>query len=193
VKDPGAHSDSPHSSPESFPAPVYAETVLAVNFEDAKKYFLDALLEIHSAHVLMLTRQSIIPTTDARLCLEAIARLDRPKILAARYDGRCEDLFFHVQDLLVEACGEEVAGKIHTARSRNDIDLTMYRMCLRREILEIAAETADARKVLLDLAAAHLGPVSQKLPRPSPCWPSIWESWCRTCSYGARKSLVFCA
>lgn len=172
MKDPGAHSDSPHSSPESFPAPVYAETVLAVNFEDAKKYFLDALLEIHSAHVLMLTRQSIIPTTDARLCLEAIARLDRPKILAARYDGRCEDLFFHVQDLLVEACGEEVAGKIHTARSRNDIDLTMYRMCLRREILEIAAETADARKVLLDLAAAHLGTVMPAYTHTQPAQPT---------------------
>jgi hypothetical protein len=42
---------------EKFPAPVYSETVLAVNFEDAKKYFLQPLLEIHYAHTLMLSRQ----------------------------------------------------------------------------------------------------------------------------------------
>jgi argininosuccinate lyase len=172
LKEPPHPSESSPQSAERFPAPVYSETVLAVNFEDAKKYFLDALLEIHSAHTLMLARQSIIPTADARLCLEAIARLDRPQILAARYDGRCEDLFFHVQDLLVQACGEEVAGKIHTARSRNDIDLTMYRMCLRREILEIATETGDARSVLLDLAAAHVGTVMPAYTHTQPAQPT---------------------
>ena len=48
---------SPKPSEAPFPAPVYAETVLAVNFEDAKRYFLEALLEIHYAHTLMLARQ----------------------------------------------------------------------------------------------------------------------------------------
>jgi argininosuccinate lyase len=170
--------ESPHpseSSPQSaerFPAPVYSETVLAVNFEDAKKYFLDALLEIHSAHTLMLARQSIIPAADARLCLEAIGKLERRKILAAGYDGRCEDLFFYVQDLLVEACGEEVAGKIHTARSRNDIDLTLYRMRLRREVLRIAKETAEARQVLLELAAAHTETLMPAYTHTQPAQPT---------------------
>jgi len=143
-----------------------------VNFDDAKKYFLDALLEIHSAHTLMLARQGIIPKADARLCLEAIAKLERPKILATRYDGRCEDLFFYVEGLLVQACGEDVAGKIHTARSRNDIDLTMYRMCLRREILRIAAETADARQVLLDVAASHTETIMPAYTHTQPAQPT---------------------
>src|SRR5437899_10261949 len=120
----------------------------------------------------MLARQNIIPTADARLCLEAIARLDRPKILATRYDGRSEDLFFHVQELLVQACGEEVAGKIHTARSRNDIDLTTYRMCLRRDVLRIAEETADARQVLLDLAASHVGTIMPAYTHTQPAQPT---------------------
>jgi hypothetical protein len=37
-------------TPESFPAPVYADTVLTQNFEDAKRYFLDSLLEINYAN-----------------------------------------------------------------------------------------------------------------------------------------------
>src|SRR5947207_6537501 len=120
----------------------------------------------------MLAHQNIIPTEDAHRFFEEITRLVRPKILAKRYDGRCEDLFFYVQELLVEACGEEVAGKIHTARSRNDIDLTMYRMWLRREILRIAEETADARQVLLDLAASHVGTIMPAYTHTQPAQPT---------------------
>jgi argininosuccinate lyase len=171
LKDPGNPSAS--SEPfERFPAPVYAETVLAVNFEDAKKYFLDTLLEIHEAHTLMLARQGIIPKADARLCLEALGKLGRAAALHAPYDGRCEDLFFCVQDLLVQSCGAEAAGKIHTARSRNDIDLTLYRMCLRREVLRIASETADARDVLLDLATTHTQTIMPAYTHTQPAQPT---------------------
>lgn len=164
----------PQNQPRSglFPAPVYADSVLAVNFEDAKKYFLDALLEIHAAHALMLARQEIIPYAHTRLFLEAVSKLDRTQLLGTRYDGSCEDLFFHVQDLLARNCGEDIAGEIHTARSRNDIDLTMYRMCLRREILKIAGEVANARQVLLDLATAHAETIMPAYTHTQPAQPT---------------------
>ena len=71
VEGPGRRSPLSSAS-EQFPAAVYSETVLAVNFEDAKKYFFDALIEIHAAHTLMLRRQGIIPQNDARGCLAAV-------------------------------------------------------------------------------------------------------------------------
>ena len=146
--------------------------MLAVNFEDAKKYFLEALLELHSAHTLMLSRQDIIPESDARAILAALAGLDVQAILAARYDGQCEDLFFYVQNLLVEKCGEDVAGKMHTALSRNDIDLTLYRMRLRSEVTRIAAETAEVRHVLLDLAATHSDTLMPAYTHTQPAQPT---------------------
>jgi len=169
-----AKSSRAPSTPLSgrFPAPIYSETVLAVNFEDAKKYFLEALLEIHAAHTLMLRRQSIIAGSDARAILAALAHLDVKTILAARYDGQCEDLFFFVQDLLVKKCGEDVAGKMHTAISRNDIDLTLYRMRLRREVRQIAAETAEVRQVLLDLAATHADTLMPAYTHTQPAQPT---------------------
>ena len=89
---------SPKPSPEApVPAPVYAETVLAVNFEDAKRYFLEALLEIHYAHTLMLARQGILATSDAQACLRSLDQLNRPALGAAAYDGTCEDLFFYIE------------------------------------------------------------------------------------------------
>jgi argininosuccinate lyase len=172
LKEPGQHSESPSQSSEPFPAPVYSESVLAVNFEDAKKYFLGALLEIHAAHTLMLSRQDIIPQADARSCLEAISNVERAKVLGTRYDGSCEDLFFHVHGVLVRLCGEDIAGKIHTARSRNDIDLTMYRMCLRREILRIAADATNAREVLLGLSASHTETIMPAYTHTQPAQPT---------------------
>ena len=91
MKDPSHPSERSSSSSEPFPAPVYSETVLTVNFEEAKKYFLDALLEIHTAHTLMLARQGILPNSVASVLLTAISKLDRVAILRAPYDGRSEE------------------------------------------------------------------------------------------------------
>jgi len=51
---------------EKFPSAIYAETVLTANFDDAKRYFLSALMHIHYAHTLMLERQRVISREDAR-------------------------------------------------------------------------------------------------------------------------------
>ena len=157
---------------EKFPAPVYREAVLAPNFEDAKRYFLTALLHIEYAHTIMLERQRIIAREDARSCLAALDRLDIAQIKAAIYDGSCEDLFCYVENLLVSDIGIDVAGRMHTARSRNDIDLTLYRMCVRAEILKCARAVADAHQALLDLAAAHVRTVMPAHTHTQPAQPT---------------------
>jgi argininosuccinate lyase len=158
-------------SSESFPAPVYAETVLAPNFEDAKKYFLDHLVEIHYAHTRMLARQGILTADEAGRLLDALNGLDREEIARARYDGSCEDLFFFIENLLCRSCGE-LAGKMHTARSRNDIAITMYRMAMRRELLALATALAEVRAVLLDLAERHLETVMPAHTHTQPAQPT---------------------
>jgi argininosuccinate lyase len=157
---------------EKFPAAVYAETVLAINFEDAKKYFLSALLEIDFAHTLMLTKQGIISKSDAAALIGALDGIDRTQIDAAVYDGSYEDLFFFVEDIVAGACGVDTAGKMHTARSRNDIDLTLYRMRFRSEVLTIAAEVLQARKVLLELAGEHVDTVMPAYTHTQPAQPT---------------------
>lgn len=157
---------------DRFPAPVYTETVLAVNFDDARKYFLEALLEMHAAHTLMLLRQGIIPVEDARTCLQALAGLDRQSIREAVYDGRHEDLFFYVENLLAERCGIETAGKMHTARSRNDIDITLYRMCFRRELLKTAEALQRVRRILIDLASRHIETLMPAHTHTQPAQPT---------------------
>src|SRR5579871_90605 len=157
---------------EGFPAPIYAETVLGVNFSDAQRYFLDALLDIHYAHLLMLTRQRIVPEDVARRCLEGLDNLDRQALASARYDGRYEDFFFHVEEELERACGADNAGRLHTARSRNDIGITQYRMRLRREILELVRELDAVRATLLALARRHIHTLMPGYTHTQPAQPT---------------------
>jgi len=160
------------SGAEQFPAAVYAETVLAVNFADAQRYFLEALLEIHYAHTLMLARQGIIPVTVAQKCLEGLDSLDRAELARARFDGQYEDLFFYVEGALERACGAENSGHMHTARSRNDIDITQYRMRLRRELLDLIAAGNDVRRVLLAMAQAHVATIMPGYTHTQPAQPT---------------------
>jgi len=160
------------SQDAAFPAATYAETVLAINFADTQRYFLDALLDIHYAHTLMLARQGIISHDVARRCLEGLDALDRAEPSSARFDGQYEDLFFYVQAALERACGPENAGQMHTARSRNDIDITQYRMRLRREILSILTALNAARRTLLAIAKDHTGTLMPAHTHTQPAQPT---------------------
>jgi len=136
-------------------SPEYIRLVLNENFEDAKALFLSPLMAIHYAHLAMLAETGILAKADARTLRSALDRIDLAKVHAVKFDGSCEDLFFHVETLLAGACGADVAGRLHTARSRNDIDMTMYRMRLRQLVLELAAATLSLRGALIDVASAH--------------------------------------
>jgi argininosuccinate lyase len=136
-------------------APDYVTYVLNENFEDAKALFLSPLMSIHYAHLVMLEAQGIVSRQDAHKIRVALDSVPLDEIRSATYDGSCEDLFFYIERLLIEACGDDAAGRLHTARSRNDIDMTMYRMRQREFILGLASATFELRRSLLDLADRH--------------------------------------
>ena len=172
----------------AFPSAIYAETVLGPNFEDAKQHFLDALLEIHYAHTRMLAAQGILTASEERLLLQALDGLDREEIARARYDGSCEDLFFFIEGLLRRACGD-LAGKMHTARSRNDIDITLFRMAQRQQLLGLAAAIAQLRAVLLDLAARNLETVMPAHTHTQPAQPTTLAHYlCAAIEFLGRDS-----
>jgi len=136
-------------------APEYVTYVLNENFEDAKELFLVPLMAIHYAHLAMLAAQGIVSADDAHRIREALDAVAIDEVRRAHYDGSYEDLFFYVERLIIDGCGEDAAGRLHTARSRNDIDMTMYRMRQREFILGLIAATFELRRSLLDLVDRH--------------------------------------
>jgi argininosuccinate lyase len=153
-------------------APDYIAAVLNDNFEDAKAQFLSPLMAIHYAHLVMLAEQRIIPQEAAHAIRGALDAIDLDEVRRVRYDGTYEDLFFYVDRLIVERCGEDAAGRLHTARSRNDIDMTMYRMQQRGLVLALVDGATRLREVLLELAARHGRDVFPAHTHTQPAQPS---------------------
>jgi len=153
-------------------APEYISHVLSENFEDAKGLFLSPLMSIQYAHLTMLARQGIVAPGDARALRDALDGISVAEVRAAVFDGSVEDLFSYLERLIVDACGEEQAGRLHTARSRNDIDMTMYRMRLREYVLELLRATLELRQVLLDLADRHRDTVFAAHTHTQPAQPT---------------------
>jgi argininosuccinate lyase len=150
----------------------YVAYVLNENFEDAKAQFLSPLMAIHYAHLVMLADQRIVSASDARAIRTALDAIELDDVRQVQYDGTYEDLFFYVERLIVAGAGDDAAGRLHTARSRNDIDMTMYRMQQREMVLALVEGTDRLRRVLLDLAARHREDVFPAHTHTQPAQPS---------------------
>jgi argininosuccinate lyase len=152
--------------------PEYVALVLTDNFEDAKTHFLAPLIAIHYAHLVMLVECGIVSPADGHLIREALDAVPLDAVRCVAYDGSCEDLFFYVDRLLAGGCGADVAGRLHTARSRNDIDMTMYRIRQREWIAGLTDANLSLRASLVGLAARHGATVFAAHTHTQPAQPT---------------------
>lgn len=107
------------------------------------------------AHARMLGRQGIIPAADAEAILAGLEQV-REDFRAGRvpWQPELEDIHTHVEARLRLYAGE-AAGRLHTARSRNDQVALLNRMLV-RELCDRAMEaTAALIRVLCDLGGRH--------------------------------------
>ncbi len=153
-------------------APEYVSLVLNENFEDAKGLFLEPLMAVHYAHLVMLAERDIVSKADARAIRIGLEGIDLTAVRAVAYDGTYEDLFFYLDRELAVACGRDVAGRLHTARSRNDIDMTLYRMHQRRCVLSVLQASLDLRQALVAVAGRHRDTVLALHTHTQPAQPS---------------------
>ena len=153
-------------------APEYVTHVLNEIFEDAKDLLLSPLMAINYAHLVMLAEQRIITAADARALRDALNGVDLDQVRAVVYDGTYEDLFFYIERLIDQACGVDVAGRLHTARSRNDLAMTMYRMRQRESIATLAGATLNLREALIALADRHKNSIYGAHTHTQPAQPT---------------------
>ena len=153
-------------------SPDYVRLVLDENFEDAKAQLLEPLMAIEYAHLVMLADQKIVTREEAASIRRALDAISLEGIRKVKYDGTCEDLFFYIERLVVAGCGEDAAGRLHTARSRNDIDMTMYRMSQRQLILAVIEGTLALRRALIPLTDRYRDAVFAAHTHTQPAQPS---------------------
>ena len=107
------------------------------------------------AHARMLGRQGIVSAEEAPALEAGLWRvLDEADAGALHLTVADEDVHTGVERRLRELVGA-VAGKLHTARSRNDQVATDLRLWTKGALLDLAAGVLELRAALLDVAAAY--------------------------------------
>ncbi len=111
------------------------------------------------AHARMLGHCHIIAADEARQ-LEAGLERVRAGLAAGELvlDPGSEDVHTEVERLLLEQVGA-LAGKLHTARSRNDQVALDVRLLLREEIDALLDRLVALQRALIDVAEKHLDTV----------------------------------
>jgi argininosuccinate lyase len=111
------------------------------------------------AHARMLGRQRIIPKKDADTIVRGLVEiLEEYNRGAFKLRDDLEDVHMNVEARLAQKIGA-VAGKLHTARSRNDQVATDFRMYAKHAADRVAGKLIDVQLALLELAEANKGAV----------------------------------
>lgn len=105
------------------------------------------------AHVSMLGCTSTIPADDAAKILGALLTCQND-FAAGKWElnPEREDVHLNVEGRLIDMLGMDVAGKMHTTRSRNDQVALDARMATRRPLIGVRHKIAEVVQSFLDKA-----------------------------------------
>jgi argininosuccinate lyase len=107
------------------------------------------------AHCAMLVAQNIISPEDGDAIAGGLEQIRREIDSGAfAFSEANEDIHLNIEARLAELIGP-AAGRLHTARSRNDQVATDFRLWVRGAIDAIDAAMRDVQAALLDQAEAH--------------------------------------
>jgi len=129
--------------------PTIQSEMLAPALERDFPAALPLITEINKAHVLMLHRQRILATEVASALASAILQLEKQGPSAFTLDPAREDPYFNYEAALIERSSPDIGGRLHTARSRNDLYATMDRLRARTGALAVMASLARLRETAL--------------------------------------------
>ncbi|MEP0942914.1 MAG: argininosuccinate lyase [Rhizobiaceae bacterium] len=139
----------------TFPDPVYKKTVLAPLFEGVKTHYAHHMAAINRAHLVMLAETKILSSEQASTIAKALFNIEQETDVAAlEYTGEHEDYFFVVEAQLGASLGD-LGGMLHTARSRNDMDHTLFKLALRSRTSQMLKQIEELTAALIEKAEAE--------------------------------------
>jgi argininosuccinate lyase len=144
----GRFADSPDA--------VMEEINVSIDF-DRHLYRQD--IAASKAHAAMLGKQGIITADDAAQITQGLDTiLSEIEGGQFAFSRALEDIHMNVESRLTELIGPS-AGRLHTARSRNDQVATDFRLWVRATIDAIDEALADYQRALAEKALAHCATV----------------------------------
>jgi argininosuccinate lyase len=135
------------------PSSLMQEINQSITF-DKKLYKQD--IRGSKAHAKMLSSVGIISKAESAKITDGLTKVEK-EIESGKFEFKIEleDIHMNIESRLKEIIGD-VAGKLHTARSRNDQVAVDFRLFVRDEIDEILKLISDLQKNLVKKAEENL-------------------------------------
>jgi argininosuccinate lyase len=131
------------------------ETAEFTSSLDFDKYIFEADVKCNFAHILMLKEEKIIDKEVADKILGALVKLKEEGYDGLTFNHADEDIHMAVENYVTKELGSDIAGFMHTAKSRNDQVATDIRLSLRVKINKIQIAILDFIAGLNVLALEH--------------------------------------
>jgi argininosuccinate lyase len=153
---------SPHSSQiwggrfAAGPSAIMQRINASIDF-DKRLYAQD--IAGSKAHCAMLVKTGILGSADGEAILAGLEQI-RQEIEGGRFEFKqsLEDIHMNVEGRLAELIGD-AAGRLHTARSRNDQVATDFKLWVRDTLDAMDGALRNLQSALLDQAERHAGTI----------------------------------
>ncbi|WP_368931968.1 argininosuccinate lyase [Achromobacter xylosoxidans] len=115
----------------------------------------DYLSDINQAHLLMLAHAGLMPRASAIGLAQALQQMERDGPAAVPLDPQREDAYFNYEAQLMRLAGADAGGRLHVARSRNDILATHDRLRARDAGMDVLDALNNVREVAISRAQQY--------------------------------------
>lgn len=135
------------------------------------EHFWEPLLELNRSQAIVLNEVGIFDRDESAAILSELGDLESLDVEEFDSYEEFEGPYLFIENCIISALDEEVGGKLHTGRSRNDLYSAAIRVAVREEILGVIEAALSVRQSLLDRAGETTDVVFPAFTHSQPAQP----------------------
>ncbi len=147
-------------------------------------------LWVNRAQAIMLGQIGLYKKQEVGALIRALADIeDRHERGEWDLDPELEDVHMCVETELAQMVGEDISGRIHSGRSRNDQSATDVRLYLRDAVLNSMKEWLLLPRAVMEHAQNHFETVMPGFTHHRPATITTWAHWCASYAVGFMRDI----
>ena len=153
-----------------------------------RRYF-NEMMYANKAHVLMLYDCKIINKRTFELIIDALIDIQQNLKEEDLNVDRGDDLYLNVESQVIDRIGSDEGGRMHTARSRNDLVSTLNRMVARKYLLEAVESILELQRLLYQMAQKYSNTIITGYTHMQPAQPTTVGHYLIMCIHSLIRDI----
>ncbi|MBN2328155.1 MAG: argininosuccinate lyase [Candidatus Omnitrophica bacterium] len=142
------------------------------------------------SHAVGLREIGVYTGAECKKVLQALHQLEREWENGSwKLDPQLEDVHINIESRVAEICGEEISGRLHSGRSRNDQVACDMKLYARDVILGFMTESMELIHSLLEHAGNHADTVMPGYTHHRKATITSWGHWCASYAQGLLRDM----